>query len=290
MSHPLQSPAWGQFRRTMGTDVEKIRSGIITFHKITFTPYCIGYFPKGPLPDKKMIAELTKLGNEKNAVFIQIEPDATTGSVPLPKSHHPLFTKSTFILDLTKSEDELLATMHPKTRYNIRVAQKHGVIIKEDNSDTAFETYLKLSEETTARQKFYAHNRLYHQRMWDTLYKAGVAHLFTATHQNHILAAWIIFIWKNSIYYPYGASSREHREVMAPYLMLWEIARWAKTHNVKHFDLWGADPAHGFHRFKEGFAPKLVEYVGSYDLVLKPFLYQLYTIADTIRWTILRNI
>lgn len=290
MSHPLQSPAWGEFRKSMGIDVVRLHDWQLTFHTIPYTPWTIGYFPKGPLPDKQMIHELTTLGIEKKAIFIQLEPNVTQGSVPLKKSHHPLFTKFTFILDLTKSEEELLAAMHPKTRYNIRVAQKHGVVISEDNSEKAFDAYLTLSKETINRQGFYAHNKRYHETMWRILRGANIARLFTATFQNQVLAAWIVFVWNDTIYYPYGSSSRLHREVMAPYLLLWEITRWAKNQKLKHFDLWGADPSFGFHRFKEGFAPKLIEFIGSFDLVISPFLYRLYTFADTIRWTILKRL
>jgi len=290
MSHPLQSPAWGEFRREMGIDVARLNDWQITFHKIPYTPWTIGYFPKGPMPNKRMIDELKKLGKEKKAIFIQLEPNVTHGSVPLKKSHHPLFTKETFVLDLAKSEEELLKAMHPKTRYNIRVAQKHGVVISQDNSQKAFDAYLALSQETTNRQGFYAHNKKYHKTMWNILHKANIAHLFTAAYHGNVLATWIIFVWGDTIYYPYGASSRDHREVMAPYLLLWEIARWAKHRNLKHFDLWGADPSFGFHRFKEGFSPKLVEFVGSFDLIIHPLLYRLYTIADTVRWTILKRL
>jgi len=302
-SHPLQSPAWGEFRSHMGIEVTRLGQWYVTFHTIPHTPWTIGYFPKGPMPDKKMTDELMKLGREKRAIFIQLEPNveklsdqsATLPDLLIP-SHRPLFTKYTFMLDLTKSEEELMSIMHPKTRYNIRVAQKHGVIIAEDNSETAFQAYLKLSEETTNRQGFYAHDKHYHRTMWDTLRKADVAHLFTATYQGQTLAAWIIFVWGNTVYYPYGASSREHREVMAPNLLLWEIVRWAKARSLQYFDLWGAmgpnpdprDPWYGFHRFKEGFKPRLVEYIGSYDLVITPFLYQLYRIADTLRWGLLK--
>lgn len=272
----------------MGIDVAALGQWLITFHRVPYTPWTIGYFPKGPIPDKKMVDELKKLGHEKKAIFIQIEPNATTGSPSLLKSHHPLFTKFTFVLDLTKTEEELQKAMHPKTRYNIRIAQKHGVTIQEDNSTEAFIQYLRLSKETTTRQKFFAHNRHYHETMWSILHKAGIAHLFTAMYQNQVLATWIVFVWKDTIYYPYGASSREHREVMAPYLLLWEIARWGKAKKIKYFDLWGADPTHGFHRFKEGFSPNLVEFIGSYDLIINPLLYRAYAIADTIRWKILK--
>lgn len=284
--HPLQSPAWGEFRKAMGIDVASVHGWQITFHKIPFTPWTIGYFPKGPLPTQAMIATLEKLAKKKNALFIQIEPNATGNFNLLPHSHHPLFTKYSFVLDLTKSEEDLLKAMHPKTRYNIRLAQKHGVVVREDNS--AFQTYLNLTRETTKRQGFYAHSEHYHRTMWNIMHKANIAHLFTAVYQNQILATWIVFVWKDTIYYPYGASIQEHREVMAPTLMLWEIARWAKKKGLKYFDLWGADSTFGFHRFKQGFSPNLIEFVGSYDLVIHPFLYKLYKIADIVRWKLLR--
>ncbi|HLD25208.1 MAG TPA: peptidoglycan bridge formation glycyltransferase FemA/FemB family protein [Patescibacteria group bacterium] len=297
--HPLQSSAWGEFRKAMGIDVVRFNTWHLTFHNIPYTPYTIGYFPKGPTPTPRMISKLVELGKSKCAIFIQLEPNVsriTFHVSRLRKSHHPLFTKYTFVLDLTKSEEELLQSMHSKTRYNLKIAAKYGVKVNEDNSPEAFHEYLRLSEETTERQGFYAHNKLYHQTMWKIMRGAGIAHLFTATYQGKTLAAWIIFAYGKTIYYPYGASSREHREVMAPTLLLWEIARWGKSHGFTSFDLWGAlgpnpdprDPWFGFHRFKQGFNPQLVEFVGSYDLVINPLLYQLYKLADILRWAILK--
>lgn len=304
VSHPLQSEAWERFRRSMGIDTARVNGWLLTFHKLPFLPYTIGYFPKGPLPSAAMIDELTKIGKQKHAIFIQMEPNVLKSlkfkvfSLKyLRPSHHPLFTKYTFVLDLTKTEEELLKTMQPKTRYNIKIAQKRGVIISQDDSSEAFDTYLSLSKETTRRQGFYAHSETYHRRMWKVLHPAGIAKLFTATYQKTILAAWVVFVWEKTIYYPYGASSRENREVMAPTLLLWEIARWGKNHGYKTFDLWGAlgpnaderDPWYGFHRFKQGFNPQLVELIGSYDLILHPILYRIYTIADKVRWRILQK-
>ena len=303
IKHPMQTWEWGQFRSAMGIDVARLHNWQITFHRIPYTPWTVGYFPKGPKPTRAMISQLLKLGRMKNAVAIQLEPDIVAGknaldkTLPLIPSHRPLFTKYTFILDLTKSEETLLASMHPKTRYNLRVAQKHHVEVKEDNSDPAFSEYLRLSEETTGRQGFYAHNARYHQTMWTIMKKSGMAHLFTASFEGKTLAAWIIFALGKTLYYPYGTSSRDHREVMAPTLLLWEIALWGKAHGYESFDLWGAmgpnpdphDPWFGFHRFKQGFNPRMVEFSGSYDLVIRPLPYKLYTIADSIRWSILKQ-
>ncbi len=307
MTHPLQTKAWAEFRKAMGVDVVKLYAWYISFHRIPYTPFTIGFFPKGPNPTKKMIEELILLGKQKHAIFIQIEPNViqnTKYKIQNTKyfipSHHPLFTKYTFVIDLTKSEEDLLKAMHPKTRYNIKIAQKYNVKIQEDNSENAFETYMKLSYETTSRQGFYAHNETYTRTMWNIMHKAGIATLWTAKYNNIIVAAWVIFIHEGVMYYPYGASLREHREVMAPNLLLWELIKWGKSKGLQAFDLWGAigpppaggpdpkDPWYGFHRFKAGFSPKLIEFVGSYDLVLKPFLYRIYCITDSIRWGILK--
>jgi lipid II:glycine glycyltransferase (peptidoglycan interpeptide bridge formation enzyme) len=132
--------------------------------------------------------------------------------------------------------------------------------------------------------------------MWMAMRGSGIAHLFRASYEGEILTVWIVFVWKDTAYYPYGASSRIHREVMAPNLLLWEIARWAKRKGVRQFDLWGAlgpnpdvrDPWYGFHRFKEGYRPHLAEFIGSYDLVINKPAYEIYKIVDALRWTYLK--
>ncbi len=232
--------------------------------------------------------------------------------------------------------------MHPKTRYNIKVAQKYGVKVVEDNSDEAFEVYLKLTQETTKRQKFYAHDEKYHRLMWETLrpknskleyrnskqiqntnYKNFksfehsnldrskivsdfgfrisdlnhlTAHLLTAKYRGEPLVTWVLFVLKDTLYYPYGASSIEHRETMASNLMMWEAIKFGERLGLKKFDMWGSlgpnpdknDPWFGFHRFKQGYGGELIELVGNYDLVTNPGLYQLYKIVDKLRWLILK--
>lgn len=303
-NHPLQSLEWGEFRDKTGVKIVKTPNFQLTIHKIPNVPWNAGYLPKGPMPDKKMVDELKGIGKRENCIFIQLEPDVVSTqnsklkiqNLGLRPAAHPLFTKYTFVLDLTKSEEELLKAMHSKTRYNIKVALKHEVKILEDNSDFAFREYLRLTQETTKRQKFFAHSENYHRLMWETL-KNKMTHLFLAKYKDKVLAAWIVFVYKDNLYYPYGASSSENRETMASNLMMWEVIKWGKKIGLKKFDMWGAlgpnpnpkDPWYGFHRFKEGYGPELTEFVGSYDLVIKPLTYELYKIADKIRWIFLRN-
>ena len=310
-SHPLQAWEWGEFREKIGTKVIRKISGNkafqLTIHDAPLG-FKIGYLPKSYLPDLETIEELQKIGKEEGLVYIQLEPDILSDKVkeinklPLKRAFHPLFTKHNFILDLTKSEEDLLKNMHPKTRYNIKVAQKHNVIVKEDDSDKAFEDYLKLTQETTKRQGFYAHTPKYHEVMWETLGSKNVdadslsEHLFTASYNSQILTTWMIFIFKDTLYYPYGASSSEHRETMHSTLICWEVIKFGKKLGLKNFDMWGAlsenpdpnDPWIGFHNFKQKFGPKHIELVGSYDLIINPMIYQGAKIADKGRWFILR--
>jgi len=308
-THPLQSLGWGEFRKKTGVKVIRGDRFQLTIHKIPHTTWTIGYLPKSPLPTKEMIKELEKIGKVEKCIFIQIEPNVQKKEVSnfefrisnLKPSFHPLFTRYTFILDLTKSEEELLKNMHPKTRYNIKVAQKHGVKVIEDNSNEAFEEYLKLTRETTKRQGFYAHTEQYHRLQWETLkvqssYDMLTAYLLTARYRNKTLVCWILFIFKDTLYYPYGASSSQYRETMASNLMMWEAIKFGKKLGLKKFDMWGAlgpnpdpkDPWYGFHRFKQGYGGELIELVGSYDLVINPFLYEIYKILDKLRWFLLR--
>jgi lipid II:glycine glycyltransferase (peptidoglycan interpeptide bridge formation enzyme) len=318
VTHPLQSYEWGEFRKKTG--VEVIRQGFekngkltdaftVTIHPIPKTKFTVGYLPKGTIPTKEILESLKELGKQHNCIFIQLEPNIQKSSdlesqilnLDLRLSHHPLFTKYTFTLDLTKSEEELLSGMHQKTRYNIRVAEKKGVTVTENNTSSAFKEYLKITDETTTRQKFYAHTHSYHQQQWDTLphtpsESSLSSHLLTAQYEKDTLAAWILFIFNNTLYYPYGASSSKHKDKMASNLIMWEAIKFGKAHGCTSFDMWGAlsdtpdttDAWYGFHRFKENYGSKHVEFIGSYDLVLNPLLYKAYQGIDVLRWGILR--
>ncbi len=314
VSHPLQSYEWGEFRKKTGIKIirevsNEKRTFQVTIHKVPFLNTNIGYFPKGDLPTKEVIDKLLEIGREENCSYIQLEPNVEIGNWKLEignsglcPAFHPLFTKYTFVLDLTKSEEELLKNMHQKTRYNIRIAQRSNVEIKNDQSDEAFKKYLKLTKETTKRQKFYAHSEEYHKKMWDSLKASNFdsnklqTHLLLADYKKQTLVAWILFTFKDTLYYPYGASASVHREVMASNLMMWEAIRFGKNMGLLKFDMWGSlgpnpdasDPWFGFHKFKEGYGPKLVEFVGSFDLVINSTNYKILKFGDRARWTYLR--
>ncbi|MBI2007427.1 MAG: peptidoglycan bridge formation glycyltransferase FemA/FemB family protein [Candidatus Blackburnbacteria bacterium] len=308
VGHPIQSWEWGEFRKKTGNKV--IRLGLfegrkliegyqLTIHRIPYTNLKLGVFLKGPAPNSHMLHVLKEFARQEKLIFIRMEPNVTKIQNPNNKIQKILkragarpgrsfFTKSTFWIDLTKSEEEILAAMHPKTRYNIRVAQKHGVEVGEDNLPEAFEAYLNLMHETTKRQNFYAHTERYHRLMWKELHPAGIARMLTARHGKEIIAAWVLFVWKDTLYYPYGASTDRHKNIMASYAMMREAIKLGKRLGLKKFDLWGREEGKGFTRFKEGFSPQVIQFLGTWDLVINPVPYTLYRIAEEIRWKILK--
>lgn len=304
VSHVIQSWEWGEFRKSLGLPLlrygifkngKMIKAFQLTLHKIPLTGQYVGYLPKGPQPDKELAQALEKVGKENNCAFIKLEPDILVGQhqpfsihpkfLPSPK---PLFSKHNFILDLTLIEEELLKKMHPKTRYNIRLAQKKGVIVQERVDEKALDIYLKLYFETTKRQGYHGHNKEYHKKVWKTLKDANMARILIAFYQKQPLTSWLLLNFKDKIYYAYGGSSTEYKEVMANNLVAWEAIRLGKKMGFKKFDMWGAlgpdtspnDPWFGFHRFKQGYGGQLVEYIGTFDLVFNEPLYWTFTLVD----------
>lgn len=295
VDHPLQSWEWGEFRRRR-QEIDRQDGMLVMWTKIKYSPWCFGYIPMGKIPTKEEVGRLRELGRRRKAVGIRMEPNVSVDGVAdwqaqtlgelLPG--RKLFKTKTFFLDLGLSEVELLKKMHPKARYNIKVAQKHQVKVEMDDG-SRIEDYLELMFGGTAsRQGIYSHSPDYHRQLFENLHPSGVADLWVAKYQGKILAANIVFRFKDKIYYAYGATALEHREVMAPTLLLWEIARWGKKAGYKIFDLWGAEEGTGFTRFKEQFGGRIVETVGSYDLPVNNLLYPGFRMVEKLRWKLLR--
>jgi len=319
IEHPLQTWEWGEFRKNTGVEIERVglfdngklqRAFQVSFHTIPFINRTIGYLPKSYLPDDLQLSSLQQIAKEHNAVAIKLEPNVAQ---PISdKSAHwkiaefllkhgavagrPLFTKYSFSIDLTRTDDELFAKLSNKTRYNVNLAVKKGVKIEERTSEAGMQEYLEILAETTKRQGFYAHSPSYFSKMWEALKDSGMIRIFAAVYEGKTLASWIMFVQNKVLYYPYGASRSIHRDVMASNLMLWEMILFGKSVGCTSFDLWGSlgpdpdkkHPWYGFHRFKKGYGGTLVEFVGTYDLVIDPLWYKIFRTGDTIRWKLLR--
>lgn len=296
-THPLQTKLWAEFRRKWGNEVLETPYGVITLHRIPPTKFKLGAFIKCPEPTKEMMKFLKELAKKENLIFIKMEPNVLKNdkTIKLLKDNgcvagKTLFTPTSFWIDLTKSEEELLASFESKTRYNIRLSERKGVKVEEETGDKAFEKYLELTAETTKRDNFFAHNRHYHKLMWETL-KGKIAHLLTAKFENEIIVTWILFESDGFLYYPYGGSTHnpKYKNLMASNLMMWEAIKFGKKLGLTTFDLWGREPGKGFTKFKEGYNPKVVEFVGTWDLVINKPLYNLYKVLERGRWMYLKS-
>lgn len=315
--HPLQSWEWGEARQKTGIEVLRIGEfkgeNLInvfqtTFHKIPHTDFKIGYLPRSVFPSENMLNFLHDYGSKKKVIFLKIEPYEKKvlnhkfpqigiplrGTKILNPSPHPLFPKWTIQLDLTKSEDELLKNMHPKTRYNLRLARKKGVVVREMTDHRGFVIFSKLYFETCRRQKYFGHDFDYHQTVFETL-KDNIAHILIAFYKETPLAAYEVFTFNDVLYYPYGGSSLEYRNLMAANLLMWETIKFGQKMGCRTFDMWGSlppdynqkNPWAGFTRFKEGYGGRFVELAGSYDLVINQYLYKFYNLAHRLRQPLL---
>ncbi|OGK15474.1 hypothetical protein A2690_03095 [Candidatus Roizmanbacteria bacterium RIFCSPHIGHO2_01_FULL_39_12b] len=317
--HPLQSWQWGEARGVHGVDVvriavqenRKIKSVFqITFHKIPFTPYTIGYLPRSKIFNVQVLKFIQQLAVAKKAIFIKFEPyeekninnmkkiDELLETRTVRLSPHQLFPNWTQVINLNRTEEELFNECKPKTRYNIKLAKKKGVIVTEATNESGFNKFIKLYFETCKRQKYHGHTKTYHQILFNTFCN-DIAHILVASYNNKPISAYELFLFNGILYYPYGGSSTQYRNLMASNLIMWESILFGIKNRANKFDLWGTLPPGniqtndtwaGFSRFKEGYGSKYVEFVGSYDIILDPGLYHLYNTAHIIRKFLMRFI
>ncbi|MDQ2798225.1 MAG: peptidoglycan bridge formation glycyltransferase FemA/FemB family protein, partial [Armatimonadota bacterium] len=199
-------------------------------------------------------------------------------------------------LDLAgRTLDEISASFKPQTRRNIKLArEKHGVEVREDLTREDLKIFHDLYQVTAERDGFRPYSLAYLEGLWDALVPAGFARLFLARYQDQCLSGAICFRIGDKAWYVFGASSNEHRNVMPNYAMQWAMIQWAHREGCRWYDFRGVSPRRrqegeaaadlekedhlqGLNRFKEGFSPRYVEYIGEYDLVYNKTAYWAFT-------------
>ncbi|MEX0916689.1 MAG: peptidoglycan bridge formation glycyltransferase FemA/FemB family protein, partial [Candidatus Spechtbacterales bacterium] len=228
--------------------------------------------------------ELIALGKETGAVFVKCEPmseDAALADVLTARG----FIRATKALQPQRTrivalgaEEAMLAGMHSKTRYNIRVAQKRGVTVAREES---IQDFTSLMAETTQRDKFHAHPAQYYEELRKT---KGVS-LYVARVAGAPAAAALVLEEGTTGVYLHGASSYAFRAHMAPFALHWSVMKALAGNGMTAYDLWGIDEKKwpGVTRFKGGFGGREVEYIGSYDYVLKKMWYRAYQAKNKLR-------
>jgi peptidoglycan pentaglycine glycine transferase (the first glycine) len=195
------------------------------------------------------------------------------------------------ILDLSPGLDKVFEGFKSKWRYNIRLAERKGVTIREGNRDDIGPFYAIL-QETARRDRFVVRARSYFEKMWDELQPHGMLKMFMADYEGRPIAGILLTCMGERVIYTYGASSNEHRNVMPNHLIQWTAIRWAADNGYRAYDFRGVSPIRGgkvaeehiagLNRFKEGFGARYVEYAGEFDLPLRLAWYGVWRTASPI--------
>jgi len=284
-----------------------------TLQPLGFGPrMSIGYIPRGPMLDwndaaqrQKALDEIQAYAKKAELIFIKIDPEIILGSgVPGDEgasenlrardcmeelarrgwkgSVEQIQFMNTAVLDLTGTEEEWLKRMKQKSRYNLRLAQRSGIVVRIAKEDELPQVY-QMYAQTAARDGFIIREMDYYLMVWNKFIKAGLAHPLVAEVEGQLVAGLVLFHFSNKAWYFYGMSTPLHREKMPNYLLQWEAMRLAKEQGCEVYDLWGApdvfnadDRMNGVFRFKEGLGAKVLRTAGAWDYPVKPFLYFLY--------------
>jgi lipid II:glycine glycyltransferase (peptidoglycan interpeptide bridge formation enzyme) len=185
--------------------------------------------------------------------------------------------------------------MKQKTRYNVRLAGRRGVTVRQGDL-SELDLFYRLYAETAKRDSFTIRAPEYYLDAWATFLERGQAHLLLAGLEGETVAGLMLFTFGPVAWYMYGASSNRHRKHMPNQLIQWEAIRRAKASGCTLYDLWGApdnldesDPMWGVVRFKLGLGGQLARGLGAWDYPTSRLAYWLYTVAMPRYLGILRS-
>jgi lipid II:glycine glycyltransferase (peptidoglycan interpeptide bridge formation enzyme) len=299
-----QSWAWGDILLAEGKKVERLAvvegEKVLAQAQVIYSQIIFGwqyaFCPQGPIVVSSIKYQVSSIYEEfkqyfksKKCVFFRIEPDAlnTKYLILNTKKTIDINPPATLILDLKNSEEELLAGMHQKTRYNIHLAEKKDLQISNEKN---LEVFWLLMNKTGSRDKF----GLHHKSHYEKVLQSAVVYQLTA-YENKIPVACAVFArFGNTFTYLYGASDYEHRDLMAPYLLQWQGIKMGKSSGCQQYDFFGVAPVKdgsydqkhqyaGVTRFKLGFGGAPNRSVGTWDMVIDNKKYKLYNLLRRLR-------
>jgi lipid II:glycine glycyltransferase (peptidoglycan interpeptide bridge formation enzyme) len=301
-AHLLQTSEWGELKSAFGWKPVRVvggQAGVqILFRKLPLG-FTIGYAPKAAIREQfvsnQFWQEIDSVCKQNHAIFLKLEPDLWEHEVPetwnlkLETSPHNIQPPRTIIIDISGSEESILARMKQKTRYNIRLAEKKGVTVRTWDDLSAFH---RMMLATGGRDGFGVHSLDYYKRAYELMHPKGMCEILLAEYEGRPLAALFVARHGRRAYYLYGASTDEERNRMPTYVLQWEAMKWAKAHDCTEYDLWGVpdedeavleanfesrhDGLWGVYRFKRGFGGELKRAAQAMDRVYNPLLYRAY--------------
>ncbi len=299
--HILQTRAWGEFKRSWGwrptywiAEAGDREVAVLFLRRRVPGFGELWYAPKGPGVSDAVSLVTTLADREpmREAFMVKVEPEIEEAradmqawrAAGLRKSPSDVqMSRATIIVDLDRDEDGLIASFKPKCRYNIRLAARRGVeVAPVEMTDANIATMYSLMAATRERAGFFLRSERYFRGYWELQAASGQAQLFFASWEGQVLAGVFATFLGSHGWYKDGGSIKEHSELMAPHLLQWEVMRWLRARGVRTYDLVAVPPSsqlseshplYGLYRFKSGFSETITEFVGTWDLPLRPGRY-----------------
>jgi len=313
--HVLQCWTWGELKAQTGwtaqrwawqsAGAEPVAAAAMLVRRLAGRlPIAVAYVPKGPLLDwadlglaEHVLRHIEAAARRAHAIFVKIDPDvradADIGQQVCAllrrrgwrPSAEQIQYRNTLISDLTADEEAMLAAMKPKWRYNIRLAERRGVIVRAGTA-ADLPTFYAMYAATGSRDGFLVRPFGYYQAIWERFLRDDLGHLLLAEVAGQPVAGLFLFRFGPTAWYFYGASTDRHRELMPNHALQWEALRRARAAGCTRYDWWGApdalderDPMWGVYRFKQGFGGEFTPWIGAWDHPTSPPAYWLYTVA-----------
>jgi lipid II:glycine glycyltransferase (peptidoglycan interpeptide bridge formation enzyme) len=257
------------------------------------------YAVRGPVIDDPSSPALTTLLNfvraearRQGAFMLKVEPSVDDederwllalrrhGFRPNPYAVH---IRNEWVLNIQPDEQEILAGMKEKWRYNIRLAGRKGVTVRRGEGQADLDTFYKIYETTSERDQFFIHSKAFYEEVMRLYSQDDRFALFLAEYQREPIAGIIVLRYGRWSWYMYGASSNEHRNLMPNHLLQWNGIQWAKSHGCWYYNFRGipdileeGQELWGVYIFKRGFGGYAMRALETHDLVYQPLVYNVY--------------
>lgn len=316
----LQSEGWRAFQEHEGRHTEHYEGEGWRMNAIEHTLPLTGtywYMPRGPVMSEEPTVKHEELGKqewaklldeakEKGRGWVRVEPKndeeldllrAWSSPYSCKKAPHDMQPREIFVADIAGDDDTIFANMKPKTRYNIRLAERRGVNVSSNRDELSISDFLRMNRETARRNRISTHPDRHYRALLESFPREQLE-LFTATHEGRTLAAILVALFGDTATYLHGASGDDDRGLMAPYLLQWHAMTASRQRGCVRYDFGGVDTMgtapglSGVTRFKLGFSQnvKTIRYPGSYDIVLLPSIYMLYKAISMSKYAVKRAI
>lgn len=322
-SHFLQSPEWAKVKDNWKHEMIIVRNKenkitgtmSILLRKMPIINRYMMYAPRGfvcDIDDKETLEKLTKeakeIAKKYKAFIFRLDPDipndnkefrdlAQSLGYKLKKNiktiDDVIQPKYVYRLNIEgKSEEELIKVFKEKTRYNIRLAGRKGVVVREGKEED-FSVFYEIMKETGKRDNFFIRDISYFKKLYDAM-RPDHAKILIAEYENTPVAVAMPIYYGNKVWYLFGGSLNKHRKVMPTYLIQWEMMKWAIENNCDIYDFGGVSgyedeqgSMYGVYRFKKGFNGEVVEFVDELYMVFNPFINTIWNMMFFCRKTVI---